>query len=89
MVQSFPLFPQLIKQLVNFERVHLDAGDSTTLSFPVFGAQFNLVDPPTGDLISTPGTFDYLFTNGVGQNVTLSATLTGNQVVLEKFPTEL
>jgi len=78
----------LIKQLVNFERVHLNAGQSTTLSFPVFGAQLNLVDPPTGDVISTPGNFDYIFSNGVDQVITLSATLTGNQVVLEKFPTD-
>ncbi len=46
-----------------------------------------LVDKSNGDIISAPGTFSVVFTNGV--NETLSAatvTLTGPQMACDPFP---
>jgi hypothetical protein len=45
------------------------------------------VDPATGDRISTPGTFELVASNGVDVNVSATVTLTGDEVILEKFPT--
>jgi len=77
----------LIKQLGGFERVHLAPKASTTVTFLIDSSFFNLVDPATGNRISTPGDYDLTAFNGVDVSAQASVTLTGDEVIIEKFPT--
>ena len=44
------------------------------------------MDRDSGDAVSTPGSFDVLFTNGVDQEVRATVTLQGQQVLVAPFP---
>jgi hypothetical protein len=85
---SLPSQPQnrLIKQLFAYERVHLAPGDATTLTFTASSATVNIVDKATGDVISAPGSFNFVFTDGVDQTLTVPVTVTGSQVVVHPYP---
>ena len=85
---SVPSQPQsrLIRQLVDYERVHLTPGETATLTFSVSSASFRIVDKASGDVMSAPGSFTLLFTNGVSLNVTSSVLITGTPVVAVPFP---
>lgn len=56
-------------------------------SFLIDSSFFNLVDPATGNRISTPGDYDLTAFNGVDVSAQASVTLTGDEVIIEKFPT--
>ena len=77
---------KLLKQLFAYTRVHLDAGGSQDVHFSVDSSTFRMTDKLTGNLVSTPGVFDLLFTNGVDVAMGARVTLTGEQVTLETFP---
>jgi hypothetical protein len=79
---------RLQRQLADFERVHLEAGASTTVQFTITTGTFVVVDKAgnTGDRVSTPGTFSLIATNGVGLTASWPVTLTGSQVVVTPFP---
>lgn len=78
---------RLLRQLVDYERVHLAPGDATTLTFSVTSATFRIVDADSGDILSVPGQFRLLFTNGVNANVTSAlVTVSGGSVVAVPFP---
>lgn len=72
-------------QLVDFERAHLAAGSSTLLAFEIADESVALVDGK-GNLVVAPGTYQFIFTNGVDQKVTLPYTVSGAERVLEPFP---
>jgi hypothetical protein len=57
----------LIKRMADFQRVHLAAGASTTVTFSVPASFFNLVATESGNVVSTPGSYQLLITNGVDQ----------------------
>ena len=78
---------RLLRQLVDYERVHLGPGEATTLTFSVTSATFRVVDADSGDILSVPGQFRLLFTNGVYANVTSAlVTVSGGSVVAVPFP---
>jgi xylan 1,4-beta-xylosidase len=76
----------LIKQLLDYQRVHLAPGESTTVSFDVSSASLALVAKPTGHTVSTPGVFNIVITNGVDQTVTHEVAVAGDEVIVAKFP---
>jgi beta-glucosidase len=78
---------RLIKQLFDFERVHLGPGQSQTLDFTASSETLRLVDKATGDVVSTPGAFDIIFSNGVDNVVVATrVTVTGSEIVVTPFP---
>ena len=78
----------LIKQLFDYQRVHLAPGQSTVVTFPVSSATFRMVAKPSGDRVSTPGTFDVVLTGdgGVTEIARLPVQVRGEEVVVEAFP---
>ena len=51
------------------------------------GSHLRLVDKVTGDVMSVPGSFALLFTNGAGANVSSAhVVVTGNPTVAIPFP---
>ena len=57
------------------------------IRFSIYGAEFNLVEPGSGNIISTPGEYNVVFSNGVSFSASLNVTLYGEQVTIEEFPT--
>lgn len=57
----------LIKQLIGYQRVHLAPGQSQIVSFNVSATSFRITEKGTGDLVSTPGAFKLVATNGLGR----------------------
>ena len=86
--QATPAQPKskLRKQLFDYQRVHLAPGEKATLSFTVTSETLRLSDRESGNLVSTPGTFDVLFTNGVDQLVHNPVTVSGQEVTVAAFP---
>jgi hypothetical protein len=74
-----------LKQLFCFERVTLAPGASTTVTCKVPASALALADA-TGDLVSCPGKYQLLFTNGNDAHITQDMQLTGAEVVIESFP---
>ena len=83
--QKLPLLADnpLIKQLFGFERVHLKAGQSTTVNFSVSPSQLSLVKG--GDRVISPGDYTLEFTNGVHESVTHRVALTGSERLVHKM----
>jgi hypothetical protein len=73
------------KQLFCFERVSLAPGASTTVTCKAPAAAIALADA-SGDLVSCPGKYTLLFTNGNDQKIAQDLTLTGTESVVEPFP---
>ena len=78
----------LIKQLLDYQRVHLAPGESTVVSFNVSAASFKMACKSTGNLVATPGEFTLVFTNGVLERQTRVVSLKGQEVIMETFPVE-
>jgi len=77
----------LIKKLLDYERVHLAPGESALVSFDVSAASLRMVDKASGDVVSTPGEFKLVLTNGVtpvpGERVVV---VEGAELVATPFP---
>ena len=86
--KSTPSQPKskLQKQLFAFERVHLAPGASTTLTFSVDSATLYFVDRDSAATVSTPGTFDIVFTNGVDNTLHNAVTVSGAEVLVATYP---
>ena len=86
--QSLAAQPQsrLLRKLVDFQRVHLAPGESALVSFGASSASLRLVDRASGDLVSTPGDFDLVLTDGVAEIARHRVVVEGEQVVVERFP---
>ena len=80
------LSSRLIRQLSDYQRVHLLPGESQTVAFGVTSRSLKLVDRATGDFVSTPGDYDIVVTNGVSEVMRQRVVVEGAQVVLERFP---
>ena len=77
----------LRRQVFAFQRVHLAAGESSTVTLSATPMAFVEVDD-AGDTYSTPGTFDVLFTNGNDQptaTVSAQVQVTGTRRVVATF----
>ena len=77
---------RLLKQLVNYRRVHLLPGQSEVVSFDVTSAAFRMVDRRSGAVVSTPGEFALILTNGVLNVARHTVRVEGGEVVVEPFP---
>jgi beta-glucosidase len=77
---------RLLKQLFAYQRLHLAPGQSAEVSFLVSSATLRLVDRDSGSSVSTPGSFDILFTDGVDQVLHSAVTVQGQQVTVAPFP---
>ena len=78
----------LIRRLVGFERVHLEAGESKQVTFDVSAETFAMVTA-RGDRVSTPGTFGLEFSTGIGSFASQRVVVDGVEAVLDAFPTAL
>ena len=78
---------RLVRKLLDFGRVHLQPGESQLVSFNVSSASLRLVDRATGNVVSTPGDFDLVVTNGVVEAARHRVVVAGAEVVVELFPT--
>jgi beta-D-xylosidase 4 len=77
---------RLRKQLFEYKRLHLAPGQSAEVVFTLDSATLRLSDKASGNLVSTPGQFDLLFTNGVQLAVGASVSVAGAEVVVAEFP---
>jgi beta-D-xylosidase 4 len=77
---------KLRRQLFGYQRVHLGPAESATVTFKVDTSTLRLSDRATGNLVSTPGQFDLLFTNGADLQVGASVAVTGTEVLVAEFP---
>merc|ERR1712139_87208 len=75
----------LIRQLINYQRVHLQPGESTTVTFKIAASHFRQVHR-NGNAVAAPGSYDLVLTNGVDQTSRIPTTLKGEEVVLDEFP---
>jgi hypothetical protein len=79
--------PAFLKQLAAFQRVAVKAGSTETVVFELDYAAVQLVDAD-GNVVSVPGDYDLLFTNGAAQSVRGVLTVDADaEVVVEAFPT--
>ena len=77
---------KLRRQLFGYQRVHLGPAESATVTFKVDTSTLRMSDRATGNLVSTPGQFDLLFTNGADLQVGASVAVTGTEVLVAEFP---
>lgn len=77
---------RLIRQLFDYQRVHLNPGQWTTVTFDVSADTLVLVDRATGDRVSTPGSFNIEITNGNRVIAVHTVAVSGERVVVEAFP---
>ena len=78
---------RLIRQLSDYQRVHLLPGESQTVAFGAVSSHtLRLVDRATGDFVSSPGDYDLVVTNGVTEVARQRVVIEGAEVVIERFP---
>jgi len=77
--------PALKQQLWAFERVHLAAGASTTVSIPVDFTNF-IIGDNAGNLVSYPGNYMIKLTNGADQTIHFNITISGTTRIIENSP---
>jgi beta-glucosidase len=77
----------LLKKLIDFQRVHLAPGASQVVTFDVSSASFRLADKKSGDLVSTPGEFKIVLTNGATERLdSHMVRVEGSEVLVSVFP---
>lgn len=72
----------LIKDLCGYQRITLQPGQTSQVSFTIDAASMPISDRVNGDVYSAPGSFLIQITNGVNQAVTAQLSLTGQPVVI-------
>ena len=77
---------RLLRQLVDYRRVHLLPGESQVVAFAASSRSLRMADRATGDIVSTPGDFDLVVTNGVTEFARRRVVVEGDEVVVERFP---
>ena len=78
---------RLLRQLFSYQRVHLAPGATAEAIFGVSSATLRLVDKANGDIISAPGEYALVFTDGAGAGAPrVNVTMHGDEVVVTRFP---
>jgi len=75
----------LLQQLFGFQRVHLVPNQSIVVSFTMTYETVKQTDT-FGNIITAPGTFKVLFTNGVDQKLETSIVIRGKPRIMESYP---
>jgi hypothetical protein len=75
----------LLQQLFGFQRVNLEPNESKVISFTMNYETVKQSDT-YGNIISVPGTFKVVFTNGVDQNLDTSLVISGTPRMIETYP---
>jgi len=75
----------VIQQLFGFQRVHLDPNQSVVVSFTMNYQTVKQTDT-YGNIISAPGTFKVVFTNGVDQKLETNLVISGTPRIIEAYP---
>jgi beta-D-xylosidase 4 len=85
---SLPTHPasRLQRQLFAYTRVHLPPGGTTDVAFTVSSATLRLIDKASGSLVSAPGQFALIFTNGADQELRRELVVSGDQILVRPFP---
>lgn len=73
------------RQLFDFQRVKLAPGDSIVVPIQVNSASLVLADAK-GNLVSAPGEYNIIFTNGNDQSIVKKLNIDGPEQVMEHFP---
>merc|ERR1712196_99087 len=80
--------PMVLRQMFGFEKLHLEPNEIKKVSFKVDIHTLGLVNTD-GDLLSVPGKYKLIFTNGFDINLERMIVVDGAKaVVLEEFPTK-
>ena len=82
----------LRRQLFDFQKIALRAGEKKTIVFKLSAAALHRADAYGGSIVSAPGKYRVVFTAGNGENattVTLPLIVSGSKpVVVEAWPEE-
>jgi len=73
------------RQLFDFQRVKLAPGESTVVPIQVNSASL-LVADAKGSLVSAPGEYNIVFTNGNDQSIVKKLKIDGLEQIVEHFP---
>eukprot|EP00931_Biecheleriopsis_adriatica_P070744 TRINITY_DN44536_c0_g1_i1.p1 TRINITY_DN44536_c0_g1~~TRINITY_DN44536_c0_g1_i1.p1 ORF type:complete len:877 (-),score=200.93 TRINITY_DN44536_c0_g1_i1:62-2692(-) len=82
-LRNFAPLPR--KQLFDFQRVSLPPAQGTKVIFQVPCRALALADAK-GNLVSAPGKYQLLFTNGVDETIERILQLSGEEQIIEEFP---
>lgn len=77
--------PGLRKKLFDYGRLHLRAGESSTKIFTLTHEVFRTVRR-SGDAVVAPGFYSIELSNGVDQHISTRVQVTGDEVMLDAFP---
>jgi len=77
--------PSLRLQLWAFERVHLEAGESTQVWIPLDYTKF-IIGDNAGNLVSYTGSYMVKLTNGADQTSFFNVTISGSTRIIENSP---
>jgi len=84
--RGLQIMPQL-RQLFDFQRLSdVEAGASAAVTFEVVPSSFAEAEEASGDWTIAPGDLTLIIEDGTGASVELAASIAGNLVVLESFP---
>jgi len=75
----------LLQQLFGFQRVHLEPNESVKVTFTMNYETVKLSDD-VGNVVSVPGPYRVLFTNGVDQTKETSLVIKGTTRIIETYP---
>lgn len=77
---------RLLQQLVDFQRVHLQPGQSQIVVFQGSRQWLELTDKASGARVLSPGVYHLVVSNGVDQRIELPYRLTGEEHIVVPFP---
>jgi beta-D-xylosidase 4 len=77
---------RLEMQLLGYRRVHLVPQESVDISFSVTSESLRVVDRWTGDTVSTHGSFQLLFSNGVSWGMNYEVDIVGKEIIVGQYP---
>ena len=78
---------KLLQKLFDFKRFSdVPIGGTVSASFSVSSVGLALTDLSTGNIVSTPGVYELLFTDGSRHELRCMLTVVGKQQIIEMFP---
>ena len=75
----------IIRQLFDFQRVTLEPGQATTVSFTVDPTSTFILYDVDGNQVSYPGNYEVQFTDGVAQTLSTPVVVSGDYRIIDSF----